>query len=411
MTFDQLELDEELISALENQQITRPTLIQQEVIPTLLDGHDVLACAPTGTGKTLAYLLPAFQHLLDFARRGKGPARVLILTPTRELALQVGEQARLLAQFTQHQVIDITGGVHFSEHAEQFKNGCDIVVATPGRLIEYINAQVFDTQAIEWLILDEADRMLDMGFIKEMQLIANELTARQRTALFSATLEGNLLEDFAKKVMRDAQFIDVDPPRRERGKITEVYHNCDDITHKRAILCHYLGREDVSRAIVFVKTRDRLDELVAYLQSQGINAAYLRGEMSQGRRSDALERFKAGKVNVLLATDVASRGIDIADISHVINYDMPRTADVYVHRIGRTARGGKKGWAVSLVEAHDLPILGKIERYTKNPISRRVIDGLRPQHKVPVKLKKKPKKTKSKDKNKKAVKKAPKQRK
>ncbi|MFM2486445.1 ATP-dependent RNA helicase SrmB [Celerinatantimonas yamalensis] len=391
MTFDQLELDDRLLSSLEQQGLTRPTLIQQEVIPKLLEGLDVLASAPTGTGKTLAYLLPAFQHLLDFPRRGKGPARVMVLTPTRELALQVAEQARLLAQHSSHQVIDITGGVHHSEHAEQLRQGCDIVVATPGRLLDYIDAEVFDCQAIEWLILDEADRMLDMGFISEMQRIAKELTARQRTALFSATLEGERLEQFAAEVMRDAQLVEVSPSRRERGKIMEYYYHCDSLSHKRDILCYHLNHEDVTRAIVFVKTRDRLDELVAYLQSQGIQAAYLRGEMSQGRRNAALDRFKNGQVKVLLATDVASRGIDVPDISHVFNFDMPRGADVYVHRIGRTARAGKKGCAISLVEAHDLAMLGKIERYTQTPVKRRVIDSLRPQHKVPTKLQKKPK--------------------
>ncbi|CAG8998247.1 MAG: ATP-dependent RNA helicase SrmB [Candidatus Celerinatantimonas neptuna] len=400
MTFDQLELDDELLEALEQQQLSRPTLIQQQVIPTLLDGHDVLASAPTGTGKTLAFLLPALQHLLDYPRRNRKDnriPRILILTPTRELALQIAEQARQLTQHTGHQVIDITGGIHHTEHAEQFKQGCDIVVATPGRLIEYINAQVFDCHAIEWFILDEADRMLDMGFVNEMNQIASKLTARERTALFSATLEGDKLVQFAKDVMQNAQLIEVDPPRRERGKILEYYHNCDDLSHKRALLCHYLNSDEVSRAIVFVKTRDRLDELVAYLQGQGIQVAYLRGEMSQSRRSNALDRLKEGKVRALIATDVASRGIDIPDITHVFNYDMPRSADVYVHRIGRTARAGKKGCAVSLVEAHDLVILGKIERYTHNRIRRRIIDSLRPSHKVPTKI---PKKVKAKKKTK-----------
>lgn len=404
MTFEQLELDDELLASLEALQLDRPTLIQQEVIPVLLDGYDVLASAPTGTGKTLAFLLPAFQHLLDFPRRGKGPARILILTPTRELALQVAEQARQLSANTGHHVVDITGGVSHQEHADQFKQGSDIVVATPGRLIEYINAQVFDCQAIEWLILDEADRMLDMGFIREMREIASQLTARTHTALFSATLEGELLDEFALEVMPNRRKIEVDPPRRERGKILELYHHCDSLEHKRAILSHYLNSEEVTRAIVFVKTRDRLDELVAYLQSQGINAAYLRGEMSQGRRSDALTRIKNGQTKVLIATDVASRGIDIADISHVFNYDMPRTADVYVHRIGRTARAGKKGCAVSLIEAHELAMLGKIERYTKNSLRRRVIDSLRPQHKVPKVLPKKTKPKKNKVKGKAKVK-------
>jgi ATP-dependent RNA helicase SrmB len=389
MSFAELELDDELLEALTQMGHTRPTLIQQEVVPTMLEGRDVLASAPTGTGKTLAFLLPAVQHLLDSPRRHPGPGRILVLTPTRELALQVAEQARQLTQFTGHQVIDITGGVHFEIHAEQLKGNVDIVVATPGRLIDYINAETFDCHAVEWFILDEADRMLDMGFIKEMRRVAGELSARTLTALFSATLEGSGLENFAHDVMNEPVLIGVEPPRRERGKILELLHFCDDLNHKRQILCHYLNDPAVERCVVFVKTRERLKELVEYLQSKGVDAAYLRGEMAQDKRNDALGRFRQGEVKVLIATDVAARGLDVPEISHVFNYDLPRSADVYVHRIGRTARAGRKGIAINLIEAHDVSMMQRIERYTQNPVKRRVIDSLRPTHRVPVNAPKK----------------------
>ncbi|WP_035479988.1 ATP-dependent RNA helicase SrmB [Aliagarivorans marinus] len=397
MTFEELDLEPALLQALEEMQLTKATTIQQRCIPSLLDGRDVLASAPTGTGKTLAFLLPAIQHLIDFPRRKAGPGRILVLTPTRELAVQVAEQARLATQYTHITTIDITGGMSYEEHAEQLKGNVDIVIATPGRLMEYIKYKVFDCQAIEWLILDEADRMLDMGFIGDMEAISDKTSERSQTALFSATLEGKGLQRFAAQVMEEPDEIEVDPPRRERGKIMQTLHFCDDAKHKYQLLRHYLQDEDagIERCIVFVKTRERLFELVEQLQGDEIHAAYLRGEMAQEKRNEALQRFRDGDVKVLVATDVAARGLDVPEISHVFNYDLPRTPDVYVHRIGRTARGGRKGWAINLVEAHDINLLGKIERYTDEPIKRRVIDSLRPQHRVakaPIK-KKKPKTT------------------
>ncbi|RKF15658.1 ATP-dependent RNA helicase SrmB [Alginatibacterium sediminis] len=382
MTFNELDLDERLLQALEAMQLTKPTMIQQACVPAMLDGKDVMASAPTGTGKTLAFLLPALQHLLDFPRRQAGPGRILILCPTRELTQQIADQARKLAQFTSLSILDVTGGVSYEHHAEQLKGNIDIVVATPGRLMEYLKYKVFDTQAIEILVLDEADRMLDMGFISEMRTISDAASARKQTALLSATLEGDGLQRFAEDVMENPEQIEVDPPLRERGKINQYIHYCDTPKHKLDILAHYLSNEEIERCVVFVKTRERLYALVESLQSRDITCSYLRGEMDQDKRNEALQGFRDGKVKILVATDVAARGLDVPEVSHVFNFDLPRSPDVYVHRIGRTARGGRKGFAISLVEAHDMGILAKIQRYTENTLKARVVKGLEPQHRV-----------------------------
>ncbi|UUM30149.1 ATP-dependent RNA helicase SrmB [Vibrio japonicus] len=386
--FADLELDSNLLTAIEDMGYARPTQIQAEAIPQALDGRDILASAPTGTGKTAAFVLPALQYLQDFPRRKPGPARVLILTPTRELAMQVADQARALAKNTKLNIFTITGGVQYQEHADILSTTQDIVVATPGRLMEYIEAERFDCRAIEWLILDEADRMLDMGFGPTVDRLSSECRWRKQTLLFSATLEGKGVEGFTADLLKDPAEIDAEPSRRERKKIAQWYHRADNMEHKLELLKKIIV-EQAERSIIFLKTRERLAELRAELESAQIPCAWIQGEMPQDRRNNAIARFRDGTVNVLLATDVAARGIDLPDVSHVINYDMPRTADVYLHRIGRTARAGKKGNAVSLVEAHDQPMLDRVARYVKEEIKERFIKELRPKHKKPVFKKKK----------------------
>ncbi len=382
-TFSELELDESLLDALQDKGFTRPTAIQAAAIPPALEGRDVLGSAPTGTGKTAAYLLPVLQHLIDFPRKKSGPPRILILTPTRELAMQVAEQARELAKHTHLDVATITGGVAFMNHAEVFSENQDIVVATTGRLLQYIKEENFDCRAVETLILDEADRMLDMGFAQDIETIAAETRWRKQTLLFSATLEGEAIADFAKRLLNDPVEVEADPSRRERQKIQQWYYRADDVKHKTALLVHLLKQPEVTRSIVFVRKRERLHELVGWLREAGINTCYLEGEMVQAKRNEAIKRISDGRVNVLVATDVAARGIDIDDVSHVFNFDMPRTADTYLHRIGRTGRAGKKGTALSLVEAHDHLLLGKVSRYIDEPLKSRTIDELRPTTRVP----------------------------
>ncbi|MDX1538923.1 ATP-dependent RNA helicase SrmB [Arsukibacterium sp.] len=381
MSFADFQFDDSINQALEQAGFTEPTLIQQLAIPPALDGRDVLASAPTGTGKTLAFVLPAIQYLLDFPRRDPGFCRVLVMTPTRELAFQVYEEFKQLAQYTKLNVGVITGGINYGSHKDTLEKNNDILVATPGRLTEYLDEESFQADEVEVLILDEADRMLDMGFIGEMNRIVLEARRRRQTFLFSATLEGLNLERFAARALKEPEQIEAVPSRKEKAKILQWLHLADDNVHKLALLTHILKQEDVTKAIVFVKTRERLASLTGQLESAGIKCCWLQGEMPQDKRLQAVQRFSKGQVPVLIATDIAARGLDIDDISHVINYDMPRSADTYVHRIGRTGRAGKKGTAISLVEAHDMAMVAKIDRYTEQKLKRRVIESLRPKHK------------------------------
>ena len=382
MSFESLELDPILLQAVEELGFTRPTTIQTQVIPVAMEGRDVMASAPTGTGKTAAFLLPMMQHMIDFPRRRPGPARALILTPTRELALQITEQAEALAAYTHLKVASIIGGVAEEKQLPALEKTVDIIIATPGRLMQYIEDERFDSRDIEILVLDEADRMLDMGFIGDVDRIAAEARWRKQTMLFSATLEGAGLRKFAEDLLKDPAELFAEPPRSERKKIQQLVYFADTAEHKFQLLKHLLQQEDVTRSIIFVKTRERLAELVSQLQASGIDCAWLRGEMEQEKRIEALNKFRSERVKILVATDVASRGIDLPDVSHVFNYDMPRSADTYIHRIGRTGRAGKKGCAINLVEAHDVGMMERVERYTEEKMMRRVVDSLRPQHKV-----------------------------
>ncbi|HHF0431722.1 ATP-dependent RNA helicase SrmB [Haemophilus influenzae] len=381
--FEQFDLSPELLKALEKKGYSRPTAIQMEAIPAAMEERDVLGSAPTGTGKTAAFLLPALQHLLDYPRRKPGPPRILILTPTRELAMQVAEQAEELAQFTHLNIATITGGVAYQHHGDVFNTNQDLVVATPGRLLQYIKEENFDCRSVEMLIFDEADRMLQMGFGQDAEKIAAETRWRKQTLLFSATLEGELLVDFAERLLNDPVKVDAEPSRRERKKINQWYYHADSNEHKIKLLARFIETEEVTRGIVFVRRREDARELSETLRKRGIRSAYLEGEMAQTQRNNAIDKLKSGIVTVLVATDVAARGIDIDDVSHVMNFDLPYSADTYLHRIGRTARAGKKGTAVSFVEAHDYKLLGKIKRYTEEILKARILAGLEPRTKPP----------------------------
>ena len=397
MTFEELELDEALCHAAADMGFETPTSIQELVIPHALDGRDILASAPTGTGKTAAFLLPACQFLLDYPRRQPGATRILILTPTRELALQVYEQALAITKHTQIVCGVITGGINYGTDKETLSKNLDILVATPGRLLEHIEKEAADCRDIECLILDEADRMLDMGFSTVVNQIAAEARWRKQNLLFSATLEGKGVKTFAHDILNNPEVIESNPSRKEKNKIHQWYHLADDMNHKQALLVNILKQETTTSAVVFVKTRERLQMLKDFLASKNIPVCWLQGEMPQDKRIAALARFKSGEVPILLATDVAARGIDVPNVSHVINFDMPRKADVYVHRIGRTGRAGAKGTAISLVEAHDFDMVAKTARYMGEPLKARVIDELRPKNKTP-KIGPKKKKVKAKDK-------------
>jgi ATP-dependent RNA helicase SrmB len=379
--FEHFELDSELLASIKKIGYTKPTSIQDLVIPQAMVGKDILASAPTGTGKTAAFLLPIAQHLLDYPRTKPGFPRVLILTPTRELALQIGDDCKQLTELTNIKTGVITGGVNYGSHADILTSTTDILVATPGRLLEYIENEQFDAREIEVLVLDEADRMLDLGFSETINRIVAEARWRKQTMLFSATLEGAGVLRFAKEVLNEPIFLESSPSRKEKAIIHQWLHLADNSAHKLSMLVNTLKQGGVNRAVVFANKRETVQYLSGKLYAEELPCVWLEGKMPQDKRNKAIARFKSGEIKVLVATDVAARGLDIDDITHVINFDMPRKVDIYIHRIGRTARAGNKGTAISLVEAHDMAVIGKIERYTQERLSRRIIEGLRPKNK------------------------------
>lgn len=393
--FEQFDLDQELLGGIQDAGYKKPTSIQQLVLPEAMNGKDILASAPTGTGKTAAFLLPAAQHLLDYPRTKPGFPRVLILTPTRELALQISENNQQLTKHTNIKTGVITGGVNYGSHKEILTETTDMLIATPGRLLEYIETEQFDAREIEILILDEADRMLDMGFADTINRIIAEARWRKQTMLFSATLEGAGVVKFSKEILTEPAFLESNPSRKEKAKIHQWIHLADDKQHKFNLLANILKQEEVKRAVVFANKRETVQHLSGKLFAEDLPCAWLEGNMPQDKRNKAVDRLKNAEINVLVATDVAARGLDIDDITHVINFDMPRKADIYLHRIGRTGRAGNKGTAISLVEAHDMAVIGKIERYMDERLQRRVIDALRPKYKEAKIPMKKPKVKKS----------------
>ncbi len=412
--FEQFDLDSELLASINELGYKKPTSIQELVIPKAMIGKDILASAPTGTGKTAAFLLPIAQHLLDYPRTKPGFPRVLILTPTRELAIQIGQDSEQIAKLTKIKTGVITGGVNYGSHDDILNSTTDVLVATPGRLLEYIENEQFDAREIEILVLDEADRMLDMGFSEAINRIVGEARWRKQTMLFSATLEGAGVIRFAKEVLTEPEFLESSPSRKEKAKIHQWLHIADSSEHKLKLLINTLKQEGVERAVVFANKRETVQYLSGKLYSEELPCVWLEGKMPQDKRNKSISRFKSGEIKVLVATDVAARGLDIDDITHVINFDMPRKVDIYIHRIGRTGRAGLKGTAISLAEAHDMSVVAKIERYQDERLQRRVIDELRPKHKearvankkVKMKLSTSQKKAKAKKQAKKKVKKS-----
>ena len=385
MEFSELDLDDRLLSAVAEAGWRKPTSVQQKVIPEALLGRDIMAESPTGTGKTGAFVLPALQLLIDSpVRKRPGAPAVLVISPTREIALQTVAEFSRLGKDLGFSASAVIGGEGYDDQEEALSAGAEIIVATPGRLLEYQHIGLFDGRNVRVMVLDEADRMLDMGFGPDVLQIVSSVPDRAQVMLFSATLEGRGVEKFAEECLKDPVTVRTESPRSEHKKIPQYYCYCDSLEHKRAILLNLLGRENYARVLVFVRTRERLEDLSKFLQGKGVEHAVLRGEMEQERRAESVSRFSEGQVKVMLATDVAARGIDLPDVTHVINYDLPWGADIYVHRCGRTGRAGKSGTAVSLVEAHDFEMVGKIERYTGEALRRRVIEGLEPKTKQPV---------------------------
>ena len=377
MLFKDLNLDAKLLKAVEACGFSEPTEIQRQAIPVVLAGRDLMASAQTGTGKTAAFVLPALQKLLSpAAKQGKGP-RVLVLTPTRELAMQVNDNIRQFSKFVKFTNGTIVGGMPYPPQMRMLRQPLDLLVATPGRLMDHMEQGRVDFSRLEVLVLDEADRMLDMGFVDAVNKIAAATPDNRQTLLFSATLEGRVLK-IAQQLLKNPERITLATNNERNKAIQQHVHHADSVSHKHQLLDHHLSNVDLNQAVIFTATKRAADRLSRSLAAQGHKSAALHGDMNQSKRKRTVDDMRRGKFRVLVATDVAARGLDIRGITHVINFDMPMVAEDYIHRIGRTGRAGDKGNAISLIGPGDWDKLFSIERLTGRKIKREVIEGLEP---------------------------------
>jgi ATP-dependent RNA helicase RhlE len=374
MLFKDLGLSAELLRAVEKQGYDKATPIQEQAIPLVLQGKDVLAGAQTGTGKTAGFTLPVLQRLQDKYTDGlKHYPKVLVLTPTRELAAQVQESVQDYGQYLQFRSAVIFGGVNINTQKQKLNRGVDIVVATPGRLLDHLQQRSVDLSRIEILILDEADRMLDMGFIRDIRKIMNAIPKQRQTLLFSATFSREI-KTLAAEFLQQPSEIQVTPENTAVELVTQIVYPVDK-KRKRELLSHKINEGDWQQVLVFTRTKHGANKLTEQLADDGITAAAIHGNKSQGARTKALAGFKAGDVRVLVATDIAARGIDIDKLPHVVNFELPNVAEDYVHRIGRTARAGQSGNAVSLVCVDELKLLRGIEKLLGKDIEKVNLPG------------------------------------
>jgi ATP-dependent RNA helicase RhlE len=377
MSFSELGLSAELLRALTARGYTEPTPIQRQAIPAVLAGRDVLAGAQTGTGKTAAFTLPLLQCLSQPARRsGQGRAskpRALVLTPTRELAAQVGESVVAYGRYLPLRTLQIFGGVSMGPQLAGLRQGVDILVATPGRLLDHVDQGHLDLSQIELLVLDEADRMLDMGFMPAIRRVLKQLSARRQNLLFSATYSREI-EQLARGLLTDPLRIEVARRNTAADTVRQLAHPIAR-GHKRALLAHLITSGGWDQTLVFTRTKHGANRLAQQLERDGISAAAIHGNKSQGARTRALADFKRGAVRTLVATDIAARGLDIERLPQVVNFELPQVPEDYVHRIGRTGRAGENGTAVSLVSPEEVPLLANIERLLGRRIDNQPVAG------------------------------------
>jgi len=382
MSFSTLGLSDALLRAVADQGYTQPTPIQKQAIPAVLAGGDLLAGAQTGTGKTAGFVLPLLQRLSlpSAPHAGRQPAkkhiRTLILTPTRELAAQVEESVRVYGKYLPLTSMVIFGGVGINPQIAQLRRGVDILVATPGRLLDHQGQGTLDLSHVEILVLDEADRMLDMGFIRDIRRILALLPKKRQNLLFSATFSDEI-KDLADSLLNAPAMIEVTPRNSTVEIIAQRVHPVDR-ERKRELLTHLIGSNNWHQVLVFTRTKHGANKLAEQLDKDGITALAIHGNKSQGARTRALAEFKEGSLQVLVATDIAARGIDIDQLPHVVNYDLPNVPEDYVHRIGRTGRAGASGEAISLVCVDEHEFLRDIEKLLKRPIPRDTIAGFEP---------------------------------
>jgi ATP-dependent RNA helicase RhlE len=376
MTFATLGLSAELQRAVSDQGYRTPTPIQAQAIPAVLEGHDLMACAQTGTGKTAAFTLPLLHRLTG----GKSHTRALVLVPTRELAAQVAEAVRTYGRHLQLRCAQVFGGVNINPQMRELRSGVDIVVATPGRLIDHLERRTVNLAGIETLILDEADRMLDMGFMPAIERIVKQLPRARQTLLFSATFS-DPIRKLAQRFMNNPKLIEV---ARRNAPAEAVIQSAYLVDHarKRELLAHLFDTQNWQQVLVFTRTKHGADRLAKQLDKSGIDATAIHGDKSQNQRMRALAEFKRMKVRALIATDVAARGLDIDELPHVVNFDLPNNPEDYVHRIGRTGRAGSSGAAISLVSAEERDQFAAIRKLVKFEIPATTVEGFEPQHRA-----------------------------
>ncbi|SHH01770.1 DEAD/DEAH box helicase [Marivita hallyeonensis] len=363
--FDTLGLRPELNAALKEAGLTSPTPIQSQAIPLATEGHDILGLAQTGTGKTLAFGLPLISHLLDMPERPAAKtAKALILAPTRELVNQIAENLRAMTQKTKLRVTVVVGGQSINKQIHQLQRGTDVLVATPGRLIDLMDRRAVDLGQVRHLVLDEADQMLDMGFIHALRRIAPKLGTPRQTMLFSATMPKQM-EELSRAYLTNPKKVQVSPPGKAADKITQSVHFLGNKADKQVKLREILSKDMDALTLVFSRTKHGAEKLMKGLVADGFNAASIHGNKSQGQRDRAIKAFRDGTITVLVATDVAARGIDIPGVEYVINYDLPDVPDNYVHRIGRTARAGREGEAIAFCTPDEADLLRQIEKLMK----------------------------------------------
>lgn len=382
MSFDSLGLSPTILRAVNEVGYQQPTPIQQQAIPAVLNNHDLMACAQTGTGKTAGFTLPILEKLSKKEWQGKGrrPVRALILTPTRELAAQIGENVREYSQYLNIRSLVVFGGVSINPQMMKLRGGVDILVATPGRLLDLEHQNAVDLSNVEILVLDEADRMLDMGFIHDIRRVIAKLPAKRQNLLFSATFSDDI-KALASKLLTNPQSIEV-APRNTASELVEHKVHFVDKKRKRELLSFMIGDGQWQQVLVFTRTKHGANHLSEQLNKDGITAAAIHGNKSQGARTRALSDFKEGKIRVLVATDIAARGLDIEQLPYVVNYELPNVAEDYVHRIGRTGRAECNGEAISLVCVDEHGLLKDIEKLLKRDIPRIAIAGYEPDPRI-----------------------------
>lgn len=381
MNFEQLGLTSELLRAVTDKGYTTPSPIQAKAIPPVLEGRDVMAAAQTGTGKTAGFTLPLLQRLSTGKKASAKEVRALVLTPTRELAAQVSDSVETYGKYGALRSAVVFGGVNINPQIRALSRGVDILVATPGRLLDLYQQGTICFDRLEILVLDEADRMLDMGFIHDIRRILKLLPSKRQNLMFSATFAPEI-RTLADTILSRPVRVEVAPANTTAERVEQWVHPVDK-KRKAALLIHLVGEHNWQQVLVFSRTKHGANRLAQQLEKKGIEAAAIHGNKSQGARTRALAGFKAGKIRVLVATDIAARGLDIAQLPQVVNVDLPNVPEDYVHRIGRTGRAGASGVAYSLVSADEIKQLNDIERVIGKQIPRDYVQGFEPEHEVP----------------------------